>query len=94
MNCKKDDLAIIIRSAAGHEGKIVTCLEYMGKKQGIGPGQKVVEYDIWRIDRALPSWNGVTTDLFPDEFLKPLRDPGDDAVDEMLKITQLDELGV
>lgn len=94
MNCKQGDMAIIVRSAAGHEGKIVTCLEYMGRKLGIGPGQKVVEHDIWRIDRKLPSWQGEATDLFPDEFLKPIRDPGDDAVDEMIKITQFDELGV
>lgn len=30
MNCKKGDLAMIVRSYAGNHGKVVTCLELVG----------------------------------------------------------------
>jgi len=80
MNCKPGDLAVIVFSPAGNEGKIVTCLEYVGLfpwRQGAKP--------TWRVDRHLPR------DTFPelgnllaDMQLRPIRDPGDDAQDESL----------
>lgn len=54
MNCKQGDMAIIIRSQAGNEGKVVTCMEYVrgpmlyeskGKLCALTAG------DWWRTDR-------------------------------------------
>ncbi len=92
MNCKKGDIAIIVRSSSNHEGKIVTCEEFLGQKIVIMPGQKTQTLNIWRIDRTLPAWNGVEVDQFPDEFLRPIRDHDDDQVDEMLKLVQPDSV--
>lgn len=59
MNCKQGDMAVVIKSQAGNEGKVVTCLELMGSNPGL------VQYDNgktllleaigiwWRVDRHL-----------------------------------------
>jgi hypothetical protein len=79
MNCKQGDMAIIIKSRWGNEGKIVTCLELMGEIPGY--------YGIhWMTDRLLPC-EGITTPFINDAFLRPIR-PSDEP-DEMLKITGL-----
>jgi len=78
MNCKQGDLAVIVRSLAGNEGKIVRCLRLIPQTPwAIQPGPR------WIVDRTLP---GVTFDCdsVPDAFLRPLRDS--DGEDEMLRM--------
>jgi len=82
MNCKQGDLAIVVRSKAGNEGKICTCLKlhppgYDGMNLFCGP--------IWETDIKLNTvWNddGSTAPVgrcIPDENLRPIRDnPGQD----------------
>jgi hypothetical protein len=39
----------------------------------------------WRVEPDFPSLAGVRSDCVPDADLLPIRDPGDDAKDEMLR---------
>lgn len=89
MNCKQGDLAIIIKSRAGNEGKIVRCVrlhdfidrDINGWPTGIiGPR--------WVIDRPVP---GLTNDGHPnymftvaDSCLRPIRPT--DGEDEILRL--------
>ena len=77
MNCKPGDLAIVVRSQLGNEGKIVRCIR-------LASGWNAV----WEIDRAIAKHTFQDKEfvrLAPDECLRPIRDAGDDARDEMLR---------
>lgn len=90
MNCKQGDLAIIVKSRAGNEGKIVTCLRYATKAEKrehlfvnkqMGP--------VWVIDRNLQNANLLgeingQSNLVYDATLRPIRDQ--DGEDEMIRI--------
>lgn len=78
MNCKKGDLAIVVRSVAGNEGKIVRCVEFLGDSLFVG-GKT---YAAWSIDRKLPGILGGMIDRAPDAWLRPIRD--NDQEDETL----------
>ena len=81
MNCKQGDLAIIVRSLAGNEGKIVRCLRPATKGYYTFHGPR------WRIDRILPDDFGGTIQSVADCALRPIRDqPG---TDEMVRIAGL-----
>ena len=100
MNCKKGDLAIIVSSSCGNEGKIVKCLELLitdsfpdtdGRRQwhikGVHP--------IWRIDRPINLSNNFDTvqALYcSDERLRPLRGDlnGDDIESTTEKTNELE----
>ena len=90
MNCKRGDVAVIVKSAAGNEGKVVTCLEFVGSDV---PGCKVHANDFWRIDtpiRCMDSLGRPGTEFVPyarDYCLRPLR--SSDKVDEMIIIAGL-----
>jgi len=84
MNCKQGDLAIVVRSVAGNEGKIVRCVRLMGPTRLALPDWKMVDPICWEIDRHVFDCFGIQQKYFPDECLRPLRDPGDDAQDETL----------
>lgn len=85
MNCRPGDLAVVVRSRAGNDGRIVTCvrlateseLELVLFRPGLGP--------VWVIEERLRYSIGGYVNLAPDAWLKPLRDPGPDAVDETLE---------
>lgn len=84
MNCKPGDLAIFVKSCCGNEGKIVRCIRLLSSAQAareeFAPGA------LWEIDTlVLTTYGDVWCRAF-DEQLRPLRDPGDGAVDEMVKI--------
>lgn len=79
MNCKPGDLAVVIRSHAGHEGKIVRCIRFLGKVH-LWNGS-----DRWETDIELPNRFGNVTCTMRDAYLRPIRNPGDDAVDETLQ---------
>jgi hypothetical protein len=78
MNCKPGDLAIVVFSVAGNEGKIVRCLRMVGQGRHVtgdsGPA--------WEVAPELKSVTGSHRNLTLDAYLRPIRDPGDDAVDE------------
>ena len=82
MNCKPGDLAVVVRSMAGNEGKIVRCLRLIPTvlRKPTGDWQHV----IWEVDQELRSWSGDSDRFIADEQLRPIRDPGDDAQDETL----------
>ena len=82
MNCKQGDLAIVVRSYAGNEGKIVTCVKYLGPTVFRNPKNVHVSLDAWEVDIDINGWDGTTTiKTFPDCYLKPLR--GDLLNDEL-----------
>ena len=70
LNCKQGDLAIVIRSHAGNEGKIVTCVRLTTDvphgMMWIEPGPR------WEIDRYVMSKNGTLLNSFADNCLRPL----------------------
>jgi hypothetical protein len=89
MNCKQGDLAVFVRSKAGNEGKVVTCLR-LARWDEINEARFAHDAGpIWKIDRAVPTLfpygNDIRfADLAHDSMLRPIRDPGDDATDEMI----------
>jgi hypothetical protein len=89
MNCKQGDLAILVRSNAGNEGKLFRCAVWLGSDH-YGPA---AINDVWHavtLQRVTSDVGSVyeAGDLVKvsDSQLRPIRDPGDDAVDEMLLI--------
>ena len=83
MNCKKGDLAVIVRSDAGNEGKIVRCLRYEPWfSQRVGEPPRWIES--WLIDKPLFGWAGDVTHHIEDYKLRPLRDS--DGEDEVLRL--------
>lgn len=83
MNCKQGDLAIIVKSICGNEGKIVRCLEYIGVREFISPNGTITEDHCWRIDRPTRTFSGIMCDRQMDCCLKPIRD--NDNPDETLE---------
>lgn len=79
MNCKQGDLAIVVKSMNGHEGKIVKCMRFVGKVHGWQCD------DRWEIDQHLQGFLGGWTNTASDSCLRPIRDPGNDATDETLE---------
>jgi hypothetical protein len=102
MNCKKGDLAIIVSSSCGNEGKIVQCLELLitesfpdtkGRRQwhigGVHP--------VWRIDRPINFRNTFDTVQImycSDAKLRPLRGDlnGDDTESTTEKTNELETI--
>lgn len=76
MNCKQGDLAVIVRSAAGNEGKIVRCVRFIGYVPGF------IGEDRWEIDLDLPTMLGGTCRHVMDGWMRPIR--GGEGADETL----------
>lgn len=76
MNCKPGELAFIMHAGGNDEswasGLVVRCLSVF--MEGI--------YACWIIEKALVSPAGQMYTSVYDGVLKPIRDPGDDAIDE------------
>lgn len=71
MNCKPGDLAIVVRSVAGNEGRIVTVEEFIGEVPGFAGN------DRWRVSGArLYAKDGQSVNHLKDSQLFPIR-PGD-----------------
>jgi hypothetical protein len=90
MNCKQGDMAVVIKSMAGNEGKIVTCLKFVGKDL---IGVRANADDFWLVDKQMNCINNgggpgtMTAPYARDHCLRPLRPS--DKVDEMLLIAGL-----
>ena len=81
LNCKPGDLAVVV--IGDHAGVVLTCLQSFQQRVYM-PDHSVRLVHVWETDRALRGCLGKTDCFIEDELLKPLRDPGDDAVDETL----------
>lgn len=82
MNCKKGDLAVVVRSWSGREGSIVRCVEFMGDVVALNG---VLIKDCWLIEYrgsvAHPDAPNARAGA-PDSNLRPIRDTR--RPDEML----------
>lgn len=81
LRCKPGDLAIVVRSLAGNEGKIVRCIRFLGDV-------KFINGDVlpsWEIDGSLIGNRGLPTSKVPDCFLHPIRPPAQDQSTETTK---------
>ena len=89
MNGKQGDLAIIVRSQCGNEGRIVRCLEYVGKDVSVAATNGIEVHllgHVWRVDQAINSLEERSGRINPtyhchDHILRPLR--GDVTDDEV-----------
>lgn len=90
MRCRVGDLAIIVRSLSGNEGRVVRCIVYLGRQPFEGPPDDLWGDDCWGVEAP-----GIQPDpvarlvvgcdaVFPDVYLRPIRDPGEDARDQAL----------
>jgi hypothetical protein len=83
MNCKPGDLAVIVRSAAGNEGKIVHCVRLAGEKVFLDSNlNRVGPFICWEVSPPMICVLGNVQQFFADEFLRPIRD--NDGTDETL----------
>ena len=87
LNCKVGDLAIVVRSEAGNEGKIVRCVRLVGKKNVVLRDKRIVASWVWKIDSLLPSWSGEASNRIEDCLLRPIS-----PLDEPETITTDDEV--
>lgn len=84
MNCKQGDLAIIVKSLAGNEGKIVRCVRFIGNDDAFMYG------DRWEIDVQLQASDGTYANSVSDSHMRPLR--GDLLNDEITNTKELETL--
>lgn len=80
MNCKQGDLAIVVKSNYGNEGKIVRCVRIHDSETHDANGLKIINPSgmRWVIDPPIQTINnkGNKCNLFTfsDGWLRPLRD--------------------
>lgn len=85
MNCKPGDFAMIVAaSRMGHAGKIVRVVRLASADDLKAIGLKF-EPSVWVLDTPLMTVCGFEVALQKDAWLRPIRDPGDDAVDEVIQ---------
>ena len=94
LRCKPGDLAVVVGATIhpSMNGRIVRCIRLLG-------AQEPIDGVSWKNPNGLASWL-VSSEGSPmpwgggpfvmrraiaDRFLRPIRDPGDDAVDETLR---------
>lgn len=71
-------MAVIVKSYAGNEGKIVRCVRFIGVVYWKATGP----VDAWELDVMLPSMEGPLANKIADMWLRPIRDA--DGEDETL----------
>jgi hypothetical protein len=88
MNCKQDDLAFVIRSKWGNVGKIVRCVKFHPVfKVQYQDGRVERCTNGWEIEPRLSSFGGPEKcRIVGDELLRPIRDPGDSAIDQIVQL--------
>lgn len=89
MNCKQGELAIVVKSKCGNEGRIVRCisLHLPGEIVRASVARYVVGTPTWKVEGSLrlrwPDTGEETEEaLAPDDNLRPIRDT--DSEDETL----------
>lgn len=84
MNCKPGDLAMVVKGRS--VGVVCTCIRLASIGETLDLGYDVeLDGPMWVTDKSFQSTWGDWDCLMFDDFLRPLRDPGDDAVDEMVE---------
>lgn len=73
LNCKQGDLAIIVKSVSGNEGKIVRCVRYAGMIEYTTPNFSLLRLESWEVDVQVKGCFGQLHRLMPDSHLRPLR---------------------
>lgn len=77
MNCKKGEMAFVVKSYCGNEMKVVTCLEFLGEILFESPCRAVrFTAAAWKIEPPLIGMSGRLTAVVADRCLRPIR-PGD-----------------
>ena len=84
MNCKQGDLAVIVFSKYGNEGKLLTCLRLASAEECADESFWNWKGPVWVTDAVIQCNDRTTTHLYPDSRLTPLR--YSDGEDEMLRI--------
>ena len=87
MHCKQGDLAVIVSSSAGNDGKFVTCLRLIPSMPMLMPNGRTVRTDCWLVDARLMGCKGQVDSFVADAQLRPIRDI--EGEDEMLRIAGL-----
>ncbi len=73
LNCKAGDLAVVVRSFTGNEGRVMRVIRFVG---ACSMGRTD---DWWETDTETTGCFGTTNKLFPDNQLRPIRDnPGNE----------------
>lgn len=78
MNCKQGDLAIVVFSHCGNEGRIVRCIRMLrwDEKAELGFDPS---WPMWEVDTCLMDTWGDESRTAVDAYLRPIRDSeGDD----------------
>jgi hypothetical protein len=83
MNCKQGDLAVIVKSTCGNEGRILTCVRLATMAELAAEGLAWWGA-AWLVDATLRDTWGVGVRFYPDSRLRPLRDS--DGEDEVLRL--------
>lgn len=88
MNCKPGDLAIVVRSKAGNEGRIGRCLRRASKREIARQALFSFQGEpCWKMDREFSACDnfgrgGYSVSILPDACLRPIR-PGDISDEEV-----------
>lgn len=84
MNCKQGDLAVIVHSNAGNEGKFVTCVRLASDEEVARAGYSVRSGEpCWILDAELKLTNNSKEKIGIDKWMRPIRD--NDGEDETLQ---------
>ncbi|QIM51607.1 hypothetical protein [Hydrogenophaga crocea] len=90
MNCKPGDLAVIVRSGAQNAGKLVEIARPATQAERKIFDHRREGFHWWVCSIGTPivdSWGDARMETaLPDAWLRPIRDPGDDATDEMVQL--------
>lgn len=95
MRCKVGDLAVIVRSVADNQGKLVEVMGFMGSEPMFdGFIWHYAEHQCWMVRSVGSPLNSLdgkrrTTAPMPDSFLRPIRpdaDPESITTDEVLEV--------
>ena len=82
MNCKPGDLAVFVRSQRRNHGVVVRVLRLLSRREREIAGLGHFDF-VWETDKEVDTLRGPMR-VAPDSYVRPLRDPGDDAQDETL----------
>jgi hypothetical protein len=85
MNCKPGDLAVFVRSTCGNEGLIVRCIRLLTKEEMWERRLHPDTFPCWLTDTPTKCSWGKPDPSAPDAYIRPIRDPGEDARDETLE---------
>ena len=83
MNCKPGDLAVFVRSQLKNHGVVVRVLRLLTLRERQIAGLGHFDF-VWETDKEVDTLRGPMR-VAPDSYVRPIRDPGDDAQDETLQ---------